>query len=114
MRKYSAIKVMALLMAVMPVIFSACMKDSCKRQQVITMYIPVYQTKAEVRNNIKSNAPKPLKKPGKIYIRGNTIFLNEIDKGIHVIDNSNPSSPVNIAFIDIPGNVDIAVKGNTL
>jgi hypothetical protein len=114
MRKYSAIKIMALLVATMPVLFSACMKDSCKKQQVITMFLPVYGSKAEVRDNIKSNAPKPLKKPGKIYIRGNTIFLNEIDKGIHVIDNSNPSNPVNVAFIDIPGNLDIAVKGNTL
>ena len=35
-------------------------------------------------------------------------------KGIHVIDNSNPSSPKNIAFIDIPGNIDLAVKGNML
>lgn len=105
---------MALLLAAVPILFSACMKDSCKRQQVITMFIPVYGSKADVRNNIKSNAPKPLKKPGKIYMLGNTIFLNEIDKGIHVIDNSNPSNPVNIAFIDIPGNLDIAVKGNIL
>ena len=51
---------------------------------------------------------------GKIYIRGNYIFLNEVDKGIHVINNSNPSRPENVAFIDIPGNMDMAVKGNIL
>jgi len=37
-----------------------------------------------------------------------------LDKGVHIINNSNPSNPVVKAFINIPGNVDIAVKGNTL
>jgi hypothetical protein len=45
---------------------------------------------------------------------GNYIFLNEVNKGVHIIDNSNPASPALKAFINIPGNVDIAVKGSTL
>jgi len=45
---------------------------------------------------------------------GNYIFLNEVNKGVHIIDNRNPASPVIKAFINIPGNVDIAVKGSTL
>ncbi|MEI9810605.1 MAG: hypothetical protein WDO16_23555 [Bacteroidota bacterium] len=67
-----------------------------------------------MRANIKSNAPKEIVKTGKLYIFGHYIFLNEIDKGIHVINNANPASPQQVAFIDIPGNLDIAVKGNTL
>jgi hypothetical protein len=114
MRNNQAIKAMYLLLAFVPVIFTDCAKDSCKRERIITMYTPVYESKDAVRNNIKNTTPRSIEKPGKIYIRGNTIFLNEIDKGIHVIDNSNPSSPVNTGFINIPGNLDIAVKGNTL
>lgn len=79
-----------------------------------TYFQPVYKTKAEVRANIKSNAPKELVNTGKFYVRGNYIFLNEVDKGVHVIDNANPSQPRNVAFIDIPGNLDLAVKGNIL
>jgi hypothetical protein len=78
------------------------------------MYSPVYKTKAEVRANIKSNSPRQIEKPGKIVVLGNYIFLNEVDKGVHIIDNSNPSVPLNKYFIDIPGNVDIAVKGNIM
>jgi hypothetical protein len=37
-----------------------------------------------------------------------------MDRGIHIIDNANPQSPQRIAFIDIPGNLDMAVKGNML
>ena len=78
------------------------------------MYVPVYKTNEEVRLNIKSNPAKEMERPGKLFIKGHYIFLNEVDKGIHVIDNSNPASPRNVSFIDIPGNVDLAVKGSIL
>ena len=94
--------------------FHGCVKDTCKRTYSYIYYQPVYKPVAEVLGNIKSNSPKQVDNPGKIYMLGQYIFLNEIDKGIHVIDNSNPSAPKNIAFIDIPGNLDIAVKGTTL
>ena len=103
-----------ILLLSMPVIFSACVKDSCKKVYTYSYYVPVYKTKEEVRANIKSNAPRELKNTGKLYMYGNYIFLSETDKGIHVIDNSNPASPRNTGFIDIPGTLDLAVKGNTL
>lgn len=90
----------------------SCIKDHCT--QTYSYFSPVYKTSAAVRANIKSNEPKALERTGKLYIRGNYVFLNEIDKGIHIINNSNPANPVNVAFIDIPGNMDMAVKGNTL
>jgi hypothetical protein len=63
---------------------------------------------------MKSGTPKALQQTGKLYIYGKYIFLNEPNKGIHIIDNTTPADPKNIAFINIPGNVDLAVKGNTL
>src|SRR5258708_5631366 len=96
------------------ILFSGCVKDTCKHPFTYTFYQPVYKTTAEVRANIKSNPAEEIQEPGKIVLLGNYIFLNEVDKGIHIIDNNNPSSPKNIAFIDIPGNEDLAVKGNTL
>jgi hypothetical protein len=74
----------------------------------------VYTTIAAVRANIKSSTPVAIKAPGKLFAIGNYIFLNEINKGIHVINNSNPAAPQNVGFINIPGNVDVAVKGNIL
>ncbi|HVK97034.1 MAG TPA: hypothetical protein VM368_04410 [Flavisolibacter sp.] len=95
-------------------VLQGCIKDTITTTYTYTMHIPVYKTKAQVRENIKSNNTRSLEKTGKLYLYGSYIFLNEIDKGIHVIDNSNPAAPVNKAFIDIPGNRDIAVKGNIL
>lgn len=89
-----------------------CLKDKCT--QTYTLYRPVYKTKQEVWAEIKSKPAKAIVNPGKISLFGSTIFLNEIDKGIHVIDNSNPSQPKNISFIEVPGNIDLAINGNRL
>ena len=113
MKKISYAAISSLFLSTI-LLLSGCVKDTFQRTYSYTYYKPVYKTTAEVRSNIKSNAPKNIQNPGKIYIRGQFIFLNEVDQGIHVIDNADPSQPKNIAFIDIPGNMDLAVKGNTL
>jgi hypothetical protein len=97
---------------VMMILGSSCIKDRCT--QTYTYLKPVYRTTAEVRANIKSNAPVDIQRTGKIYLKNQFILMNEPDKGIHIIDNSNPYAPKNVAFIDIPGNIDLAVKGNIL
>src|SRR5215213_3213427 len=101
-----------LLALIASFLFTSCFKDKCTR--TYTFYTPVYKPTAEVRANIRSNSPRPIERAGKLFVRGNYIFLNEIDRGFHIIDNSNPSAPKNVAFVDIPGNLDIAVTGNTL
>lgn len=102
------------LIFTMLLLFSSCKKDKCDQTVTYKTYEPVYLTYADLRASVKSEPAQPLKKPGKIYIKGNYIFVSEVDKGIHVIDNSNPSAPQNVAFIKVPGNMDIAAVGNTL
>ena len=63
---------------------------------------------------VTSGNPQVLEETGKIYIKGHLIFLNEFGKGIHVINNRNPYKPEIIAFLNIPGNVDIAIRDNIL
>ncbi len=64
--------------------------------------------------DVFSAAPHTIADPGKIYYKDNFIFINERGQGIHIIDNTDPSAPVNLGFINIPGNWDMAIKGNTL
>jgi hypothetical protein len=91
---------------------------SCKDSSIVyrkyTANVPQYMTYDEMRKPVKSTAGYAIQTAGKIYIQGNYLFVNEKYKGIHVFDNSNPKSPVNIAFLNIPGNVDLAVRGNYL
>lgn len=90
----------------------SCLKD--KVTERYTIYRPVYSTKAEVKGAIGSSPAINISNPGKIFVKGNYVFMNEIDRGIHVIDFSNPSNPKNLAFVKIPGCVDMAVRGNFL
>jgi hypothetical protein len=76
-------------------------------------YRPIYVSAEQIKQ-VTTVAPQPLRKPGKIYVKGNYLFINEQGKGIHLIDNANPASPRKLSFINIPGNVDIAVKGNLM
>lgn len=100
-----------------PLLLAATLLSSCLKDQVTqryTFYRPEYRTKAEVRSEARSSTPVTVSNPGKLFLMGNFVFLNEVDKGIHVIDFSQPAAPKNIAFIKIPGCVDMAVRGNYL
>jgi len=102
------------LIAIALLLFTGSCSDKVKDTITYTANIPVYQTRDEFVKTVKTGAFQELTNPGKIFLRGNYIFINELYRGIHVIDNTTPANPKNVAFITIPGNVDIAVRGNTL
>jgi hypothetical protein len=56
----------------------------------------------------------PMEKPGKISFYGSHIFINEYQKGIHIVDLSDPANPELKAFIEVPGNVDMAIRNDLL
>jgi len=91
---------------------SGCTKDTVTESY--TFFKPVYKTKAEVKAEAKSGPAISVINPGKLFVKGNYAFLSELDKGVHIIDFSNPAAPINIAFVNIPGCVDLAVRGNYL
>ncbi len=76
-------------------------------------YRAIYFSKADYEK-ISVISPQALKSPGKIYIKDNYLFINEQSKGVHVISNRDPKNPQKIGFIQIAGNVDIAVRGTTM
>lgn len=77
-------------------------------------YKPVFMLRSEMEKNVKLEGPKTIFNPGKIYLKDDLIFINEKYHGIHVIDNSNPEDPTNIAFINVDGCIDMAMKNNVL
>ncbi len=99
------------LLLFLTVVISGC---SDRIIDIFTANSPVYMSYEDLRQAVQQKAASDLINPGKIYFKDNFIFIVEEMKGIHVIDNSDPANPVNITFIEVPGNVDIAVKGNIL
>jgi hypothetical protein len=76
-------------------------------------YTPIYGDKSRAEISFKSGS-MVLNNPGKIYVYDKYLFVNEVDLGVHVFDNSDPSAPKDLGFIEILGNRDIAIKDNVM
>jgi hypothetical protein len=103
-------KATGLLMLLM--LLNSCMKDRITR--TFQVQVPIYQTLSQARASIKAGNAITIQSPGRICTYKNYIFLNENGKGVHVIDNTDPQRPEDIAFINIPGNTDISVRNDIL
>ncbi len=99
------------LITILSVVITSC-ED--KRLQSYTANVPVYMSYEDLRASFEVKTIEELVKPGKIYFKDQTMFINEYQKGIHVVDLSDLSNPTQKAFIKIPGNVDMAIKENIL
>ena len=103
------------LILTLSICLNACVKDKCKNHYTYVAYTPVYTAQLTIRQSTPTfQAPRAMKQPGKIWMYGAYIFINELKKGFHIIDNTNPSSPRTIGFFPVEGNVDIAVKDGIL
>jgi hypothetical protein len=110
-------KIISGIQNAIPFLFVACLLSGCMKDKITHTYqirTPVYEVLSKFRQQIKSGSATNISTTGKIARAGNYIFLSEPYKGIHVIDNSNPAQPKNVSFINVPGNEDMAIVGNTL
>jgi len=100
----------ALILGVVALL-SAC-NDKVKTKYLTN--VPVYTDYETFRSSGAFNAPKNIEKKGAIYIYEQFLYIVEPDKGIHFIDNSDPSSPQKIGFLDLIGATGMAIKDNYL
>jgi hypothetical protein len=103
----------ATFLLVMMAALTAC---NDRTEQLITYEanVPVYMAYDDFRASFEKSAPIEISHPGKMYFKDGYLFVNEYGKGIHIIDNSNPANPQKVAFYEIMGNVDMAIRGNIL
>ncbi|MDH5366381.1 MAG: hypothetical protein OEW67_05295 [Cyclobacteriaceae bacterium] len=102
-----------IVLLLVSMILEGCI-DTCETKNVYAYYEPVYTSLEDLRSAVKSEEPRNLKQLGKLYLKDNYIYINEPGEGLHVINNQNPSNPINISFINIPGNFSLSAKGNFL
>jgi hypothetical protein len=96
------------------ILLFACKEPYVDSSKIWSGYVPIYATEAELADIRYINTPLPTENAGKIYICGNYIFQNEVEKGFHIIDNQNTSNPVKIGFLKVPKSTEIAIKANYL
>jgi len=90
------------------VLATACEKDSCEKSWTQTVAVPVTLDRAELQNNIGLEPALELCLGGGIYAYGDYIFMNRLNEGYHILNNSNPAQPENVAFLRIPGSTQMA------
>ena len=95
------------------ILLSSCNSDD-DSNETATFAVPVVKTLSSIRDNVSVMGQRQTNSDGKIYVAENYLFYIAKEQGVHVFDNHNPASPVNIAFINLEGVHDIAVKGNYL
>ena len=94
-------------------LFNGC-NDQIKNTVTYAVNEPVYMPFSEFRAAKTAQPARKMVHPGKICLYGDYLFINEINEGIHVVDNSNPANPTIIAFIELLGNMDVTIKDNLL
>jgi hypothetical protein len=109
MKKFTLLLTSLLLLAL-----SGCIQDKCEQTVTYVTLVPEYVSFEDMRGMVNSEGPRDLQNPGKMYFFNNFIFISELNEGVHVINNQDPSNPHREAFIVVPGNRDLAVKGNVL
>jgi hypothetical protein len=102
-----------LLYGLLPLLTMACYRNYSDDPSSIKGYKPIYISYDTFRK-VESQKAQKLRKPGKIYVKGKFLYINEIGVGVHVYDNSDKTKPINLSFISIPANKDISIIDNIL
>ncbi|MFC2123880.1 LVIVD repeat-containing protein [Bacteroidota bacterium] len=101
------------LISLISLMFVGC-EDDCNTTYYYIDYERVTVDLPQARMAVDIIDPEIISAPGKIYLYNQYLFINESGKGIHIVDNDDKRNPDQIGFINIPGNFDMAVKGNIL
>jgi hypothetical protein len=94
--------------------FASCDKDDDTPQDTALFAVAKIESLATLRNSISVESAQLTNSEGKIYVATGKLFYIAQEEGVHIFNNQNPASPQNIAFINIPGVHDVAVKENFL
>lgn len=95
------------------IVFTSCDREVFDREFEVEGLQPIYAP-ANTWNQITAEDPQPIQQLGKIYYKDNFMYVVERLKGIHVIDNTDPTTPTPVKFIKVAGAKDIAMKNNYL
>ncbi|MGR6872985.1 hypothetical protein ACU6U9_11895 [Pseudomonas sp. HK3] len=77
---------------------------------------PVTLTWADLRADVipvYSNSTT-LTSAGKIYVNGNHLFIIDNYRGVHIFDQTDNQNPIRVAFVPIPGALNLSLQGDSI
>jgi hypothetical protein len=102
-----------LLLTIIAVFHTSC-AESCENKKDESKYAPVIMKRTDFENSVKLIGNQTISKHGKIYIKHNTLLVNDLNKGFQIYDYSDSQNPIPISYLNIPGSTDISIRNNTL
>ena len=87
---------------------ASCEPNECERTWTQTMTVPVTLDRVLVHDSIAAEPPRQLCVGGGIYAYEQYVFVNSPGEGYHLLDNSDPANPANVAFLQVPGATQMA------
>ena len=89
-------------------------RSTCDQTVYYNAKIPVYGSLNSIRTSFAIQGVQPMDSIVNIVELDHAYFLEEKNKGVHVIDKKSFTSPTRTAFINAPGCLSIAGSGTTL
>lgn len=105
-----------LYLALLCILFQACWPVNQDDDFIPfeSQYEPVFLARTDFEKSVTVKNSLAIGTSGKIYIKDNLLFINELNKGFHVYDNSDPTNPKSIKFLEAPGSTDMAIRSNII
>ena len=97
-------------------VISGC-KDVVIETSIYTYMVnePVFMDTDAFRESVHvTTKARSINNYGKMCFYDGYIYISESEEGIHIINNSDPSHPQNVGFIELLGNVDLAIRNGKL
>lgn len=91
-----------------------CSDPLCELEVTYNKATAIYADLDQLRIENINEAPRLLQAANKIYVSDQLLLISERKKGIHVYDNSDPTQPKAINFLNLPGNSEMLVEGTTI
>ena len=107
-------KLLYLLLPISFLVFHSCTKDFSSVEVTYTKATAKYSDLSELRSTPLIGVVQKVENPGKIFVSENLLLIGEEGKGIHVIDNSDPTNPQTTLFLNVPGNREFYVEGDQI
>lgn len=102
------------LLAIVASVSISCEGDFGKKTVSYTKATALYGDLDELRSTALAGHARDIVDAGKIFVYNDVILVGDEGYGIHVIDNSDPSNPTPLSFLNIPGNREYFVSEGML
>jgi len=112
--KYNIMKKLLFLFSVSLLALTAC-NDVVTEMVTYKVNEPIFMATETFRNSVKvSKTPHTIGGIGKMCFYNNYLYISEPQKGIHIINNTDPANPQSVGFIELLGNADLAIRNGLL